>query len=260
MMPGMECFRIANLDRVWIVADVPQADLDVVRPGATARVALPGRPARFGAVVSKAPPQLDPASQTLRVRLELENPGAALRPEMFVDVELEAERPEAVTVPAEAVLDAGVRKTVFVEAGEGRFEPRAVETGWRAGDRVEIVRGLSAGERVVVSGTFMVDSESQLRAAAASAPSGPDATGAQAAAPSVPVGAADAPVDPVCGMTVDAARSRALGRTHVHGGTTYHFCSDGCRTAFAADPAGFTARAQPPGSGPPPEHGRGAPR
>jgi Cu(I)/Ag(I) efflux system membrane fusion protein len=180
--------------------------------------------------VSDVPPQFDPASQTMKVRLELANPGAALRPEMYVDVELDANRPEAVTVPADAVLDAGVRKTVFVEVGVGRFEPRDVETGWRAGGRVEIVRGLAAGERIVVSGTFLVDSESQLRAAGA---------GAAGSAPPAPAAAAadGAPVDPVCGMTVDAASAQAAGRTHVHGGKTYYFCSDGCRSAFAADPA-----------------------
>jgi membrane fusion protein, copper/silver efflux system len=225
--PGMECFRIANLDRVWIVADVPQDDAELVRPGATARVSFPGRPAAFTAGVSKVPPQFDPASQTMKVRLELANPGAVLRPEMYVDVELDADRPEAVTVPAGAVLDAGVRKTVFVETGEGRFEPRDVETGWRAGGRVEIVRGLAAGERIVVSGTFMVDSESQLRAAAA---------GATAASPPPAVASDAAPVDPVCGMAVDAAAAQAAGRTHVHGGKTYYFCSDGCRSAFAAEP------------------------
>jgi Cu(I)/Ag(I) efflux system membrane fusion protein len=237
MMPGMECFRIANLDRVWIVADVPQADVDLVRPGATARVALPGRPATLGAVVSQVPPQFDPASQTLKVRLELANPGAVLRPEMYVDVELEAERPEAVTVPAEAVLDAGVRKTVFVEAGEGRFEPREVETGWRAGGRVEIARGLSAGERIVVSGIFMVDSESQLRAATAGGPAAVPAEAAVAA-----LAEAETPIDPVCGMTVDPAKAEAAGRTHVHGGTTYHFCADECRARFAADPERFAGR------------------
>jgi Cu(I)/Ag(I) efflux system membrane fusion protein len=244
VMPGMECFRIANLDRVWIVADVAQADADLVRPGAAAVVALPGRPAAFTAVVSSVPPQLDPASQTLKIRLELANPGAVLRPDMFVDVELDAERPEAVTVPADAVLDAGVRRTVFVEAGEGRFEPREVETGWRAGGRVEIVRGLSAGERIVVSGTFMVDSESQLRAAAAGA------TAPAAASPAL--AAAETPVDPVCGMSVDAAKADAAGRTHAHGGKTYRFCSDGCRDAFAKDPARFAERGA---HGP---HGHGA--
>jgi Cu(I)/Ag(I) efflux system membrane fusion protein len=240
--PGTEWFRIANLDRVWILADVPQADAELVRPGATARVALPGRPPTLAAVVSGVPPRFDPASQTLKVRLELANPGAVLRPEMYVDVELEAERPEALTVPADALLDAGVRKTVFVEVSEGRFEPRQVETGWRAAGRVEIVRGLSAGERIVVSGTFMVDSESQLRAAASGAPAAPPG-----AVASADPGSAERPVDPVCGMTVDAATAEAAGRTRVHAGRTYHFCADECRARFAADPVRFAGHG-PPGA------------
>lgn len=237
--PGMECFRIANLDRVWILADLSDDDVSLVHAGAKARVSVRGRSAPFPATVSDVPPRFDPMSQTFKVRLEVANPHAELRPDMFVDVEIDGVRDEAVTVPADAVLDAGVRKTVFVQTGEGTFEPRAVETGWRAGGRVEIVRGLSAGERIVVSGTFMVDSESQLRAAAAD----PDAPVVPSAAADV---AGDAPVDPICGMTVDAAKAAAAGRTHAHGGKTYHFCSDGCRAAFAADPERFAGREDRP--------------
>lgn len=237
--PGMECFRIANLDRVWVLADVPEGDAALVRPGAAAKVALPGRPAAFAAVVSRVPHTYDPASQTLKVRLELANPGAALRPEMPVDVELEVERAEAVTVPEDAVVDAGLRKTVFVQADEGVLEPRSVETGWRAGGRVEIRRGLEAGEVVVVSGTFMVDSESQLRAAAAGAPS-------PKPAPGPATEAAAGPVDPVCAMAVDPEKARAAGRVHQHGATTFYFCSDHCRAAFLAEPGRFAGGGHPP--------------
>lgn len=238
--PGMECFRIANLDRVWVLADVPEGAAALVRPGDAAKVTLPGRPGAFAAVVSRVPPTYDPASQTLKVRLELANPGAALRPEMPVDVELEVERAEAVTVPEDAVVDAGLRQTVFVQAGEGALEPRSVETGWRAGGRVEIRRGLEAGEVVVVSGTFMVDSESQLRAAASGAP-----------APAQPRASASAdahagPTDPVCAMAVDPGKARATGRVHQHGATTYYFCSDHCRDAFAAEPGRFAGGGHPP--------------
>jgi Cu(I)/Ag(I) efflux system membrane fusion protein len=245
--PGMECFRIANVDRVWVLADVSDADAAIVRPGAKARVAVRGREPLEG-VVSDDPPRFDPTSQTFKVRLEVANPHAALRPDMFVDVEVDVAHGVAVTVPTEAVLDAGLRKTVFVEVGEGTFEPRQVETGWRAGGQVEIRRGLSAGDRIVVSGTFMVDSESQLRAAAASASDEPGAA-APAAAGAATEGAA---LDPVCGMSVDPAQAAAAGRTHVHGGRTYHFCADGCRDTFAADPARFAQRG---GHG---EHAHGA--
>src|ERR1035438_3561759 len=84
---------------------------------------------------------------------------------MFVDVDFSVALPKAVTIPADAVLDSGLRKTVFVDRGNGYFEPRAVETGWRSGDRVEIVHGLEVGERIVVSGNFLIDSESRMQTA-----------------------------------------------------------------------------------------------
>jgi len=87
----------------------------------------------------------------MKVRLELDNPGLVLRPDMFVDVDFSVNLPKAVTIPDDAVLDSGLTKIVFVDRGNGHFEPRAVETGWRFDDRVEIVRGLEAGERVVLS-------------------------------------------------------------------------------------------------------------
>ena len=217
---GAEWFRIADLDRVWILADVLEGDAPLARPGARARVTVPGRAGALTAVVSRVPPRFDPASRTMKVRLELENPGALLRPDMYVDVELEIERPEAVTVPVDAVVDSGLRRTVFVEAGEGVFEPRAVETGWRAGNRVEVLSGLVPGDRIVVSGTFLVDSESQLRAAGEGI-GGPTAH------------------DPVCGMDVDEARARAEGLTATHDGKTHSFCSASCKARFAAKhPAG----------------------
>jgi Cu(I)/Ag(I) efflux system membrane fusion protein len=235
---GMEWFRIASLDRVWIVADLLEGDAPLARPGATARITIPGRPEVLVATVSRVPPLFDAASRTLKLRLEVENPGGLLRPDMYADVELSVARPATLTVPVDAVVDAGLRKTVFVEAGEGVFEPRAVETGWRAGGRVEVVRGLEAGERIVLSGVFLVDSESQLRAAALGAPLAPAAApaGAGAAAPA-PAGTAR---DPVCHMAVDEAQARAAGRVAEHAGRTHFFCSDGCRARFAAGPERFT--------------------
>ena len=214
---GAEWFRIANLDRVWVLADVTEADLPLVRPGTRAKVVVPGRPGEFTATVSRVPPQFDPSSRTLKVRLELDNPGGALRPDMLVDVGISASRPAAITVPVDAIVDAGLRKTVFVETSPGTFEPRLVETGWRAGDRVEIRSGLTAGERIVTSGTFLVDSESQMRAAAAGVRGTPA-------------------LDPICGMEVDEARARAEGKTATYQGKTYHFCSDSCRAQFTQSP------------------------
>jgi len=160
---GDEIYRIADISRVWILADVFGRDADYVRPGMEAHVVLPGRGRSFGAVINgDAPPQFDQASQSTKIRLDVANRDGLLRPDMFVDVELPIQSPPAVTVPTEAVLDSGVRKIVFVERAAGTFEPREVETGGRFGDRLEIVRGLTAGERVVVSGTFLLDSESRI--------------------------------------------------------------------------------------------------
>jgi Cu(I)/Ag(I) efflux system membrane fusion protein len=228
---GAEWFRIANLDTIWIVADLPDADAALARPGARALVTVPGRAAPLTAVVSQVPPLYDPMTRSLKLRLELANPGAVLRPEMFVDVALEVQRPPAITIPVDALVDSGLRKTVFVERGEGTFEPRAVETGWRAGGRVEIRSGLAAGDRIVTSGTFLVDSESQLKAAAA---------GIQGAASK----------DPVCGMEVDEARARAAGKVAQHAGHTYAFCSETCRDSFSAAPQRYLTAAAPiPGGG-----------
>jgi multidrug efflux pump subunit AcrA (membrane-fusion protein) len=108
----------------------------------------------------------DEATLTLKVRLEAANPQRVLKPGMFVDVEFPVVLPPTLVVPADAIVDSGLRKTVFVDRGHGYFEPRRVETGSRIGDDVEVTKGLSLGERIVISGTFFVDSESRMKAAA----------------------------------------------------------------------------------------------
>jgi Cu(I)/Ag(I) efflux system membrane fusion protein len=162
---GSDFYKIADLGRVWVFADVIGADADHVRPGMRATVTAPDRQRSFEARVSDVPPQFDPVTRTLKVRLELDNPGFILKPDMFVDVELRVTLPPAISVPSGAVVDTGLHRTVFVERGEGQFEPREVQTGWRHEDRVEIVQGLAPGERIVTSGTFFVDSESRMRLA-----------------------------------------------------------------------------------------------
>jgi Cu(I)/Ag(I) efflux system membrane fusion protein len=161
---GEELFRIADLRRVWIVADVSSRDAQYVRPGADVEIAVPGLGRTLhGAVSAAVAPQFDPVSQTVNIRLDADNPDGTLRPGMAVAAHVRLALPPGLAVPADAVLDTGLKKRVFVERSAGLFEPREVETGWRAGERVEIVRGLAAGERVVVSGTFLLDSESRLR-------------------------------------------------------------------------------------------------
>ncbi len=162
---GEEWFRVADLGRVWVVADVFGDDATRILPGMQARVTLPGERRTFTARVSDVPPQYDPETGTRTVRLEAENLGEVLRPGMSVDVELVTSFAPAIVVPSEAVIDTGLKRTVFVERSPGSYEPREVETGWRRDGRIEIVRGLAPGDRVVRSGTFLLDSDSRIRLA-----------------------------------------------------------------------------------------------
>jgi membrane fusion protein, copper/silver efflux system len=161
-----EWYRIADLRRVWVVADVFESDAQYLQPGVQVRVSFPDQNRVFRGRVSNVLPQFDITTRTLKARIEVENQGYALRPDMFVNVELPVAFSHTLVVPADAVLDSGLKKTVFVERGNGVFSPRVVETGRRLDDRVEIVRGLQADERVVVSGNFLVSSESRLKDAA----------------------------------------------------------------------------------------------
>lgn len=161
---GQELFRIADLRRVWVLADLVGRDAAFVRAGAIAEVSVPERGLTFHATISRAvAPQFDAATQSARLRLDADNPDGALRPDMLVDVHLPIALPPAISVPLDALLDAGLAARVFVERADGRFEPREVRIGWRFGDRVEIVRGLAAGDRVVTAGAFLLDSESRMR-------------------------------------------------------------------------------------------------
>jgi RND family efflux transporter MFP subunit len=158
------------------MADIFESEAGLVRPGQPAVIRMPYAGGRMlNARVTFIQPQIEPMTRTLKVRLEAENPGLLLKPDMFVDVEFRFATASAVSVPAEAVLDTGERQTVFVDRGNGYLEPRQVEIGQRLGDRIEIRSGLKPGERIVVSGNFLIDSESQIRSAvsgAAAAPAG----------------------------------------------------------------------------------------
>jgi Cu(I)/Ag(I) efflux system membrane fusion protein len=183
---GFELYRIADLRKVWVIADVFPQDAPDVEVGMRARVSVPGRRGgSFPATVAEVLPQADAVTRTLKVKLVLDNPDLVLRPDMFVEVSLAVELPSAIVLPSDAIVDSGLVKRVFVQTADGQFEPRAVETGWRAGDQVEVVEGLRPGELVVTSGTFFLDSETRMRpppsgAAAASetpVPTGPRSRG-----------------------------------------------------------------------------------
>jgi len=160
---SMEFYRIADLTKVWIVADVLGSEASSFRPGTEARVTLTNQQKSLSARVTTILPQIDPNTRTLKLRLEGDNPGYALRPDMFVDVELPVSVPSGLTVPVDALIDSGREQRVFIQRSQGVFEPRRVHVGWRSGDRIEIVDGLKEGDRVVSAGTFLVDSESRLK-------------------------------------------------------------------------------------------------
>jgi len=162
---GLELFRLADLNRVWIFADVPVADGDRIKPGTHARVRVAGRETPVQARVStQVLPQFDPVTQSFKLRLEADNPGFVLRPDMYVDVAFEISYEPALMVPADAIVLSGVSAHVFIERSAGVFEPREVQIGRRHGDRIAIVKGLEPGERIALSGTFLLDSESRMKA------------------------------------------------------------------------------------------------
>lgn len=163
---GQKLYRIAPLDRVWIEAEIYEAEVGLVEEGQRATVELPYAPGvRREARVAYVLPALSREARTARVRLELANPELRLRPDMYANVWIQVERGERLVVPQSAVLHAGDRSFVFRALGEGRFRPQEVEVGLRAGERVEILAGLEPGAAVVSSGTFLIASESRLRAA-----------------------------------------------------------------------------------------------
>jgi Cu(I)/Ag(I) efflux system membrane fusion protein len=162
--PSTTLLTIADLSRVWVLAEVPEAGIAGIRAGATAQLDFPasGRPP-FAARVDFLYPTLTDRTRTLRVRFSASNPGGGLRPGLYGTATFEATGQPVMTVPRDAVVDTGVEQHVFVATGE-RFEPRAVTLGVQLADRVEIQSGLEAGERVVAAGVFLLDSESRLRA------------------------------------------------------------------------------------------------
>lgn len=162
----MDMYTIADLSRVWILAEVFGKDAKAFRPGGMAQVTLQDTGETFAARVSDVLPEVDLVTHVLKARLEVDNPGFKLRPDMFVNITLPVSLPAGLTVPADAVVDSGLSKRVFVETSAGHFEAREVETGWRLNDRIQIVKGLRDGDSVVAAGTFLVDSESRLQMAA----------------------------------------------------------------------------------------------
>ena len=164
---GEVLFRIADHSVVWVLADVTELDLALVAEGQPAVVRVRGYPDRsFAGKIARIYPHLNKETRTARIRIELPNPDGILRPDMYAEVEVATGAGKRViAVPDAAVIDTGARQVVLIDKGEGRFEPREVKTGARGSDYVEIRDGVAEGERVVTAANFLIDAESNLKAA-----------------------------------------------------------------------------------------------
>jgi RND family efflux transporter MFP subunit len=165
-MPGEMLYQVTDLSSVWVIADLSELDIGLVRTGAKARVTVTAYPSEvFEGRVTYIYPTLKAETRTVPVRVELANPGHRLKPAMFAQVELAVGGTAPVlTIPDSAVIDTGTRRIVLVQGGPGRFDPREVELGRRGANLVEVIRGVKEGEQVVVAANFLIDAESNLKA------------------------------------------------------------------------------------------------
>jgi Cu(I)/Ag(I) efflux system membrane fusion protein len=181
---GAMPYEVVDLSTVWVLADVYETDLRFVEPGMLATLHLTAWPDRtYTGKVLFIDPVLDPKTRTVRVRLDFANPKGELRPELFGEVTLERPAREVVRVPTDALVQTGEREVVFVARGEGRFEPHLVQTGEAGRDFTEVRGGLVEGEAVVTRASFLVDSESSLRASLARLAPAPTSDAARPAGP-----------------------------------------------------------------------------
>jgi RND family efflux transporter MFP subunit len=192
--PSTKLYTVADLSRVWVYAQVFQEDVGRVRPRATAQITVDSYPGRtFSGQMEEILPQVDLATRTVRVRLVMANPELKLKPGMFVNVELKSSLGRELVVPASAVFQSGTRQLVFLNHGNGSLEPKEITVGPRVGDDFIVLKGLVAHQSIVTSANFLIDSESQLQAAAGSFVPAPP--GAEGNAPTGHVPAAQPNID-----------------------------------------------------------------
>jgi Cu(I)/Ag(I) efflux system membrane fusion protein len=204
-MRGEMLYRLADLSQVWILANLGPAETAAANSIQSAEIQIAGQ-APIAARLTRAAPQFDDLGRTGKLRLDVDNPSGSLTPGMIVDVTLRLSTRAAITVHASAVVDSGSARHVFAVTPGGQFEAKPVTTGAQQGDRIEIVSGLSPGDRVVTSGAFLLDSESRLKSPTAGI------------------------IDPECGMRLTLDRARKLDR----GGSVHYFCSKACERKFIA--------------------------
>ena len=195
--PATRLYTLADLSQVWVIAQIFQDDIGRVRPGDSAQVIVDAYPGRFfSGRIEEILPQVDLATRTVNVRLAIGNPSLKLKPGMFVNVDLKTSLGRQLVVPTSAVLQSGTRQLAFLYSGDGRIEPKEITLGPRAGDNVVVMKGLAAGQKVVTSANFLIDSESQLQAAAGSFVPPSPGVGGNAPASNAPQARIDFTTDP----------------------------------------------------------------
>lgn len=194
MQPSTRLYTVADLSHVWVYAQVFQDDVGRIRPGDTAQITVDSYPGLiFTGQIEAILPQVDMATRTVRVRIEIANPGLKLKPGMFVNVDVKAGLGRQLIVPASAVFQTGTRQLVFLNHGNGSLEPKEITVGPRVGDDFIVLKGLEAHQSIVTSANFLIDSESQLQAAAGSFVPPPPGAGSNAPPTTAP--AAQANID-----------------------------------------------------------------
>ena len=167
--PSTRLYTVADLSRVWVNAQVFQDDIGRLKPGDAVAITVDSYPGRtFAGRIEEILPQVDMATRTVRVRLAIDNPGLKLKPGMFVNVDAKSNLGRQLVVPASAVFQSGTRQLVFVDHGDGSLEPKEITAGPRVDDDFVVLKGLEAHQSIVTSANFLIDSESQLQAAAGS--------------------------------------------------------------------------------------------
>jgi Cu(I)/Ag(I) efflux system membrane fusion protein/cobalt-zinc-cadmium efflux system membrane fusion protein len=180
--PSTKLYTVADLSRVWVYAQIFQNDVGRIKPGDTAQITVDSYPGHtFSGQIEEILPQVDMATRTVRVRLAIANPGLRLKPGMFVNVDLKTSLGRQLVVPASAVFQSGTRQLVFLDHGNGSLEPKEITVGPRVGDDFIVLKGLASHQSVVTSANFLIDSESQLQAAAGSFVPPPPGSGGVAA-------------------------------------------------------------------------------
>lgn len=220
---GSELVRVADLSSVWVTADLYGNDAAQLKPGSRAEILVPHGKTSIRATVSDTLPQFDPKSRTTKVRLQAPNPSLVMRAGMFVDIVFPVDLPPSVHVPVDSVIASGTTNDVFVERRPGVYERRTAQKGWEFGDRVQILSGVEAGERVVRSGAFLLDSDTRMKR--------------RDSQPAV----SSALRDVVCGMNLAERTHTSTFKSH-----TFAFCSKSCKAKFDLKPETYARAADQP--------------